>query len=444
MKNIASWILFAALTPSAFAIDVYFNQNQKSQYTDPYRKITRPGDNLEAVLVNNIKAAKKFVYVAVQEFRIPSVALALAEKKKAGLDVRVIVEKDYNYDVLHQRSGEDSEEGSDNRALKTFIDLNANGKLELPELETRDAIYILNKNKIPVIDDSFGPSLGSALMHHKFIVVDGKTTVVSTANFTLSCIHGDFTTPTTRGNPNSMVVLNSTQLASLFVEEFLMMWGNGKQGAFGLNKTYRGPRTVNVGGTNVTVQFSPTSKAQPFEQSTNGLIAKYMSKSQRSFKAALFVFSEQKLADALEPRHNAGVDVGIIVEPRFAYRDYSEVLDVLGLEMLGSNCKPEPDNHPWKNPTREAGMANLPGGDKLHHKFGVVDDRYVLVGSHNWSDSANNANDETFLVIENTSISDSYTQEYERLHATATMGVTTKAESDIQKRKDTCARQGLL
>ncbi len=88
-------------------------------------------------------------------------------------------------------------------------------------------------------------------------------------------------------------------------------------------------------------------------------------------------------------------------------------------------------------------MATL-GGDKLHHKYGVIDGRYTLVGSHNWSDSANNANDETMLVIESTSISDSYTQEYERLKSTATLGITTKAESDIQKRKDSCARQGLL
>lgn len=444
MKYFSTLIVFFSLSSTAFAIESYFNQNPKSQYTDPYRKITRPGDDLEAVILREVKTAKKSVYVAVQEFRIPSLALLLAEKKKQGLDVRVIIEKDYNYDVLHQRTGEESDEGSDNRDLRKFIDINADGKLSVAELESRDAIYILNKNKIPLIDDSFGPSMGSALMHHKFVVIDGRTTVVSTANFTLSCIHGDYGTPTTRGNPNSLVVLDSVQLAPLFVEEFLMMWGDGKQGSFGLNKRYRAPKTVTVGTTKVTVQFSPTSKTQPFEQSTNGLIAAYMKKAKRSFKAALFVFSEQKLADALEPGHDAGVDVGIIVEPRFAYRDYSELLDVLGLEMLTSGCKPEADNRPWKNPIREGGMANLPGGDKLHHKFGVVDGKYTLVGSHNWSDSANNANDETFLVIENTTISDSYTQEYERLLKTATIGVTPKAEEDIQKRKDNCARKGLL
>lgn len=439
MKYFASFLICSLIAQSAFAVEAYFNQNARNSYKEPYRPITRQGDNLEAVLLREIKAAKKSVYVAVQEFRIPSLAQALVDLKKAGVDVRVVVEKDYNFDVLHQRPGSEESEGSDHRELKAFVDVNKDGKLDVAELESRDAIYMLNKGKVPLIDDGAGQSMGSALMHHKFVVVDGKKTVVTTANFTMSCIHGDINSPASRGNPNSMIVADSTQMAAIFTEEFNLMWSK----KFGLNKTARAPKTVTVGSTKITIQFSPTSKSASFEQSTNGLIASYMAKAKRSFKAALFVFSEQKLADVLEQRHDAGVDIGVLIESRFAYREYSELLDMLGLEMLGVNCKPEPGNKPWKNPIREGGMATL-GGDKLHHKYGVIDGKYTLVGSHNWSDSANNANDETMLVIESTSISDSYTQEYERLKSTATLGITTKAESDIQKRKDSCARQGLL
>jgi phosphatidylserine/phosphatidylglycerophosphate/cardiolipin synthase-like enzyme len=439
LKYFASFLICSLIAQSAFAVEAYFNQNARNSYKEPYRPITRQGDNLEAVLLREIKAAKKSVYVAVQEFRIPSLAQALVDLKKAGVDVRVVVEKDYNFDVLHQRPGSEESEGSDHRELKAFVDVNKDGKLDVAELESRDAIYMLNKGKVPLIDDGAGQSMGSALMHHKFVVVDGKKTVVTTANFTMSCIHGDINSPASRGNPNSMIVADSTQMAAIFTEEFNLMWSK----KFGLNKTARAPKTVTVGSTKITIQFSPTSKSASFEQSTNGLIASYMAKAKRSFKAALFVFSEQKLADVLEQRHDAGVDIGVLIESRFAYREYSELLDMLGLEMLGVNCKPEPGNKPWKNPIREGGMATL-GGDKLHHKYGVIDGKYTLVGSHNWSDSANNANDETMLVIESTSISDSYTQEYERLKSTATLGITTKAESDIQKRKDSCARQGLL
>jgi phosphatidylserine/phosphatidylglycerophosphate/cardiolipin synthase-like enzyme len=441
LKYFAILLLSSLILPRAFALEVYFNQNPRSHYTDPYRKITRAGDNLEAVILREINAAKSSIDIAVQEFRLPSVALALVQKQKAGVDVRVVIENEYNFDVLHPKPGTESgEEGSDNRDLRSFVDANQNGRLEVSELENRDAIYILAKGKVPLIDDTWDGSSGAALMHHKFIVVDKKTVVISTANFTLSCVHGDYGTPGSRGNPNSMIVADSVQLGRAFTEEFNLLWSK----KFGQNKTYRGPQVFSVGGTKITVQFSPTSRNMGYEKSTNGLIAEYMKKANRSFKAALFVFSEQKLADTLEPRHDQGVDVGVIIEPRFAYRDYSELLDMLGEEMLGANCRPGLNNHPWKHPIREGGMANLPGGDKLHHKFAVIDGKYTLVGSHNWSDSANYGNDETFLVIENTSISDSYTQEYERLKRGATLGLSSKAESDIQKRKDSCARQGLL
>ncbi len=446
MKYFSSILVSFFLISSAFGVEVYFNHNPRSQYTDPYRGINRRGDNLEAVIIQKIQTAKKSIYLAVQEMRLPSVALLLVEKKKLGLDVRVILEKDYNFDVLHQLVGgaEEEAEGTDNRDLRAFVDVNRNAKLEISELESRDAVYILNKGKVPVIDDSFGPSMGSALMHHKFVIIDGKTIIMSTANFTLSCIHGDYSTPSSVGNPNSLIVADSTEMAAYFNEEFMLMWGNGKQGAFGLNKRLRAPKTFSVAGSKITVQFSPASKSVPYEQTTNGLIIQYMKKAQRSFKAALFVFSEQKLVDALEERHNAGVEIGTIIEARFAFRDYSELLDMLGLEMLGLNCKPELGNKPWKNPIREGAMATLPGGDKLHHKYAVIDGKYVLVGSHNWSDSANSANDETMLFIENTSISDRFTQEYNRVLSGATIGVTAKAEADIQKRLDSCGRKGLL
>ncbi len=217
MKYFAVLLIFSFLAPAAFAVESYFNQNPRSQYKEPYRAITRQGDNLEAVLLREIKSAKKSVYIAVQEFRLPSLAQALVDLKKAGLDVRVVIEKDYNFDVLHQRPGSPEDgEGSDHRELKAFVDVNNNGRLEISELESRDAIYMLNKGKVPLIDDGSGASMGSALMHHKFVIVDGKKTVVTTANFTMSCIHGDINSPASRGNPNSLIVADSTPMASLF------------------------------------------------------------------------------------------------------------------------------------------------------------------------------------------------------------------------------------
>lgn len=444
MKFWLNLALITLITTPAYAnISAYFNHNQKNTYTDPYRNITRPGDNLEEVILKELRKAKKSIVVAVQEIRLPLVAATLVQKKKEGVDVRVVLENDYNFTVLKQRdTNSDEHEASKLSELVALVDVNKNGKIEKEELESRDAIYMLQNAKIPVMDDSFDSSAGSGLMHHKFVVIDDKVTIVSTANFTPSCIHGDLLTSTSRGNANSLVVVESVNFAKIFADEFSQLWGSGTRGNFGHNKTYRGAQTVTVRGVKITVQFSPTSRRYNWEESVNGLIAAQLAKSVQSIKAALFVFSDQKIANAMESRSNAGVQVGVIIEPKFAYRDYSELLDLLGLQIMNAKCSYEPDNNPWKRPIKEAGMARLNKGDVLHHKFAVVDGRTVVMGSQNWSDAANYVNDETLIVIQDAKISDLYTQEYERVKKSALLGPPKWLVDQIHAQERSCADQG--
>lgn len=426
------------------SVTAYFNQNQRSSYTDPYRNITRPGDNLELVLLTEVAKAKKTIFIAVQELRLPLLAKALVLKKSQGVDVRVVLEHDYNFTVMSQREGGTGQyEASKLGDLKALVDMNRDGKFSKEELESRDAVHMLQVAKIPVMDDTFDNSHGSGLMHHKFMVVDGKSTVISTANFTLSCIHGDITAPATRGNANSMVVVQATKVADIFEEEFLQLWGNGKRGNFGNNKTYRGPQIVSVSGTKLTIQFSPTSKRYPWEESVNGLIASHLAKATSSIKAALFVYSDQLLSDTIEKRNKAGVSTGALVEQKFAFRDYSELLDMAGLEMFSSNCAVEAGNHPWKKPGNEVGVPALENGDVLHHKFGVVDNKTAIVGSQNWSDAANYTNDETLIVVEAAGIAGQYAQEYERVKRKSRMGVPETLKKEITRLETACAGKGL-
>ena len=50
-------------------IQVYFNHNQarNSNYTDPYRQINRPGDNLEQVIIDNINSCLLYTSDAADE-----------------------------------------------------------------------------------------------------------------------------------------------------------------------------------------------------------------------------------------------------------------------------------------------------------------------------------------------------------------------------------------
>ncbi|BAY64903.1 hypothetical protein NIES22_50030 [Calothrix brevissima NIES-22] len=426
-------------------VQVYFNNSQSSEFSEPYRQQTRLGDNLEQQIVNAISQAKSTVDVAVQELRLPKIAQALATRQKAGVKVRLILENTYSrawssftpeeISKLEKREQERYQE------FRKFIDINQDNQLSAEEINQRDALAMIQNAQVPWLDDSADGSAGSSLMHHKFVVVDNKIVIVTSANFTLSDVFGDFSNSSSLGNANNFLQIESPELANLFTEEFNIMWGDGPGGKpdsiFGVKKPIRLPKTITLGDTKITVQFSPTSATQPWLNSTNGLIAKALESATKSVDMALFVFSDQRLANILETRHQQNVQIRALIEPQFAFRSYSEALDMMGF-ALSEECKYEVDNKPWQNPITSVGVPILPKGDLLHHKFAVVDEKTVITGSHNWSEAANNGNDETLLVIENPTIAAHYVREFNRLYGTVRLGLPTATQQKIASEVKQC------
>jgi len=429
-------------------IQVYFNHNPKANYTDPYRQIQREGDNLEKIIIDTINSAEVSVDLAVQELRLPLVAQALTKKQKTGVKVRVILENLYHQPISNvsnqEKNKKNEREQSRRRDYIAFVDLNGDGRLSEEEMNQRDAITILHNAQIPVIDDTEDGSKGTGLMHHKFMVIDGKIVIVTSANFTLSDQHGDYAGSKTRGNANNLLVIQSPELARYFTEEFNLMWGDGvggnKDSLFGINKPFRETKTLAIGKTQVSIKFSPDKSKINWFDTTNGLIAQTLSRSQKTVELALFVLSEQQLADLLENQQKKGVTIKALIDPEFAYRPYSEGLDLLGVEVT-QKCRAEANNNPWSVPLETVGIPNLPKGDKLHHKMGIVDQNLVITGSHNWSDAANRLNDETLLILNNPLINAHYQREFEQLYKNAKLGVPEFVQKTIAKEKQKCAVQ---
>ena len=426
-------------------IQTYFNHNQKANYTDPYRQIKREGDNLEKIIIDTINSAQVSVDLAVQELRLPLVAQALVKKQKTGVKVRVILENLYNQPITNKLAEKDKK----NRRSRSrqadyiaFVDLDNDGRLSEEEMNQRDAITILNNARTPMIDDTEDGSRGTGLMHHKFMVIDEKTVLVTSANFTLSDQHGDYTRSETRGNANNLLVIQSSELAQYFTAEFNLMWGDGvggkKDSLFGTNKPFREARTFAIGKTQVSVKFSPDNNKIIWFDTSNGLIAQTLSQAQKSVSLALFVWSEQQLADLLENQQKKGVTIKALIDPEFAFRPYSEGLDLLGVEVT-QECRAEANNNPWSVPLKTVGIPNLPKGDKLHHKMGIVDQNLVITGSHNWSNAANRLNDETLLVLNNPVINAHYQREFEQLYQNANLGVPEFVQKAIAQEKQKCA-----
>jgi phosphatidylserine/phosphatidylglycerophosphate/cardiolipin synthase-like enzyme len=265
--------------------------------------------------------------------------------------------------------------------------------------------------------------------------------IITSANFTLSDTSGDFSNSSSLGNANNLLKIDSSELASLLTEEFNIMWGDGVGGKpdskFGVKKPVRAPKTIILGNSKVTVHFSPTSPTEPGSISSNGLIAKTLSTSTKTVDLALFVFSDQQLANILEERHHQNVQVRALIAPQFAYRPYSEALDMMGF-ALSDNCKYEVDNRPWKNPISTVGAPILPKGDLLHDKFAVIDNKTVITGSHNWSEAANHGNDETLIVIENPTVAAHYQREFDRLYGKIKPGLPANIKSKIDAEVKKC------
>jgi competence ComEA-like helix-hairpin-helix protein len=425
-------------------IQVYFNNSQSSEYQETYRPQMRLGDDLEKQIIDVISQAKSTIDVAVQELRLPKIAQALAQKQQAGIKVRIILENNYSrpwssftateIQKLQKREQERYNE------FRKFADINQDNQLTPAEINQRDALVIIKNAQIPWIDDTADGSEGSSLMHHKFVIVDNRFVIITSANFTFSDTSGDLSNSESLGNANNFLQIDSPELATLFTEEFNIMWGDGVGGKpdskFGLKKPVRLPKTITLGNTKITVHFSPTSSGEIWSNSSNGLIAKTLDSSTKTVDMALFVFSDQKLANILESSHQKNVQIRTLIEPQFAYRFYSEALDMMGF-ALSNNCKYEVDNHPWKNPISTVGVPILPKGDLLHHKFAIIDNKTVITGSHNWSEAANSGNDETLVVIENPTVAAHYQREFNRLYTKIKPGlppnIQTKIDAEVKK-----------
>lgn len=426
-------------------LQVYFNQSLTSSYTEPYRQQTRAGDDLEKLVMEAIASAQSTVDVAVQEFRLPGIARVLGDRQRSKVKVRLIVEHMYGRPWSDYKAPElaklPERERDRYQEFVRLADTNKDGKLSADEINKNDALLIIKNSVIPIIDDTADGSKGSGLMHHKFVVIDGKTVIVTSANFTTSDVHGDFKTPASRGNANNLLKIENAELAQLFTQEFNIMWGDGHGGKpdskFGVKKPFRPVQKIRVGNTNVTVQFSPTSKTLPWEKSVNSLINQNLSIAKKSVNLALFVFSAQRLANTLEIEAQRGVAVRALIDSNFIYRPYSEGLDMMGATLI-EHCRLEADNRPWKKPLTTVGVPLLPMGDRLHHKFGVVDANTVITGSHNWSEAANHGNDETLLTIASPVVAAHFEREFDRLYKGATLGIPPRIKQRIDARKKEC------
>jgi phosphatidylserine/phosphatidylglycerophosphate/cardiolipin synthase-like enzyme len=420
---------------------LHFNHRDAGRYRQPLNGHWRNGDNLEEYLIQQINAAGDELLLAVQELTLPEISQALIRAKKRGVNVQVVLENNYSKPWSEQHPSDLTPHGRRRlEQLQLLADSNRDGRLSADERLTGDAVALLERGGVTKIDDTEDGSRGSGLMHHKFVVVDRALVITGSANFTSSGIHGDAGASRSRGNVNHLISIESTELAEVFRNEFQRMWGDGPGGLhnsrFGRSKDSPGLQTIQVNGVQVDVLFAPHSQRHP----GHGLnvIGQHLAAAQRSIDLALFVFSAQTVTNVLGEKIKTGISIRLLADPGFASRSFSEVLDLLGAELPDRFCKIEANNQPLTTPLQTVGTPKLARGDKLHHKFAVIDNKTVITGSFNWSPAAAHTNDETLLIIHSPKLAEHFTREMNRMWRSAELGITPQIQRKLDKQRAKC------
>lgn len=225
---------------------------------------------------------------------------------------------------------------------------------------------------IQIKDDKRG-----ALMHNKFWLFDGKIVWTGSTNVTVS---GMFE------QNNNTIVISSLDLANIYEKQFEEMWA----GSFNAKSPSDvSKQALKIKSTKVQALFSPEDKVV-------SQILPYIQKAKTSIRFLAFTFTHDDLGNAMIERKKAGVDVQGVFEVTGSDSEFSE--------MLPLYCA--------KAPVRQDGNPAF-----LHHKVIIVDKRIVITGSLNFTDNADQNNNENVIILENADIARLYMQEFQRVWA---------------------------
>lgn len=132
------------------------------------------------------------------------------------------------------------------------------------------------------------------------------------------------------------------------------------------------------------------------------VIERLISLSTTSVAAALYRFNNLRLALALSGARSRGLSVRVALNENDHYeenRAMQATLSASGIAFRLLHGRPEAPS------------------SKMHHKFAVLDQGWVLAGSYNWTIESEERNYENLLVIRAPNLVAAYSREFEALWA---------------------------
>jgi phosphatidylserine/phosphatidylglycerophosphate/cardiolipin synthase-like enzyme len=226
------------------------------------------------------------------------------------------------------------------------------------------------------------------LMHNKFVVIDGQWVWTGSWNFTENG---------TYRNNNHAVLIASPSLAENYTTEFEEMFA-GQFGA-GSKADTPHPRIVITARTEGQQgrRIEMKSYFAPEDGVADEIIAQIKAARER-IRFLAFVFTSEEIAAAMLERADAGVVVQGVMESRNVdgqYDQYEHLKSTVHDVLL--------DGNPYI----------------MHHKLIIIDDETVILGSYNFTHSAETINDENTLIIHDAQVAALFVEEFGRMYEQA-------------------------
>ncbi len=255
------------------------------------------------------------------------------------------------------------------------------------------ALNSLN-NQIPVLTSPQGSDY--TIMHNKFVIMDANA-----ANPDLPVVwtgSTNFTGGQLVDDANNVIIFQDQSLARGYKMEFDEMWGDTSQTApansslskFGQFKTDNTPHEYVIGGKRVESYFSPSDQV-------NTQILKTIATANDDLYFAVMVITRSDLA--------------------YAIRDQIQQESLAAKGMI-DDAGTSPTPYGILSPSMGQNLAVNGHNWIFHHKYLLVDasnpasDPTVLTGSHNWSNGADQKNDENTVIVHDASVANQYYQEF--------------------------------
>lgn len=252
-----------------------------------------------------------------------------------------------------------------NRGVNVRMICDSNSKGENIYENTEYLKSIIKKNNTDL--KSLKPDY---IMHNKFYIFDDKILITGSTNLSPTDMSGF--------NSNTMLVINSKEVANIYKQEFEQMLS----GKFHQEKEKIKKTNLHINNnSDIQIGFSPKDKI------TQTMIIPLINQSKKYIYIPSFFLTDKTFAQALINAKNRNVEIRIIEDALSASNAYSSHHEL-----------------------RKAGIAvkieNYAG--KMHSKSIIIDDLYTIIGSMNFTKSGENKNDENVVIIKNPEIAKFY------------------------------------